>query len=275
MAQSVESLIQPLNNSVVFAKESDILLTNDAWRIAIDLDTSKYHEIISTIGDDLLIVESQKQELNPISELRHIDTLLQQLEAKLDGFHKIIPRLDLRRGLINIGGNILRSLFGTATIADISELHNSLEKLQTPISDIVHSLNKQATLVKNLSSAVEVSTDAVANLSSIVKDTLVQSHAKFQQVARDLMWFNISIHAQSDLFTTIRQLEFAWLRLIQQLDELTNAIQHAIQGRLPINFINPTVLLGLLKNLSLHLPGGYEFIAGVRNGNVHLYYELI
>jgi hypothetical protein len=255
--------------------ESDILLTNDAWRIAIDLDTSRYHEVISAIREDLLLVESQKQEFTPTSELRHVDTLLQQLEAKLESFHQILPRLDRRRGLVNIGGNVLRLLFGTATIADISELQNTLEKLQTQNSDIVHSLNNQVTLVKKLSSAVEVNTDAVANLSSIVKDNLVQSHAKFQQVARDLMWFNITIHAQSDLFTTIRQLEFALLRLIQQLDELTNAIQHAIQGRLPINFINPTVLLGLLKNVSLHLPEGYELIAGVRNENVHLYYELI
>jgi hypothetical protein len=229
----------------------------------------------STIREDVLLVESQKQELTPTSELRHVDTLLQQLEEKLYGFHKILPRLDRRRGLVNVGGNILRSLFGTATIADISQLHNTLEKLQVQNSDIVHSLNNQLTLVKKLSSAIEVSTDAVANLSSIVKDNPVQSHAKFQQVARDLMWFNITIHAQSDLFTKIRQLEFALLRSIQQLDELTNAIKHAIQGRLPINFINPTVLLGLLKNVSLHLPGVYELIAGVRSENVHLYYELI
>jgi hypothetical protein len=74
VADSVESLIQPLNNSVVFAKKSDILLTNYTWRIAIDLDTSRYHEVISAIRDDLLLVESQKQELTPTSELRHFDT---------------------------------------------------------------------------------------------------------------------------------------------------------------------------------------------------------
>ena len=65
------------------------------------------------------------------------------------------------------------------------------------------------------------------------------------------------------------------MRLIQQLDELTNAVQFAIQGKLPINFVNPTVLLNILKNVSLHLPGGYELIAGIRSENVHLYYELI
>ena len=65
------------------------------------------------------------------------------------------------------------------------------------------------------------------------------------------------------------------LRSIQQLDELTNAIQCAIQGKLPIIFINPRVLFNILKNVSLQFPGGYELIAGIRSENVHLYYELI
>jgi hypothetical protein len=89
------------------------------------------------------------------------------------------------------------------------------------------------------------------------------------------MWFNITVHVQSELFTTIRQLEFALLRLSQQLDELSNVVQCAISGKPPINFITPTGLLGILKNVFLQLPGGYELIAGIRNQNVHLYYELI
>ena len=65
------------------------------------------------------------------------------------------------------------------------------------------------------------------------------------------------------------------LRLIQQLDELSNAIQSAIHGSLSISLVNPTVLLNILKNVSLHLPSGYELIAGVRAENIHLYYELV
>jgi hypothetical protein len=88
------------------------------------------------------------------------------------------------------------------------------------------------------------------------------------------MWFNITIHAQSELFTAIRELEFALLRLIQQLDELITAVQFASQGHLPINFVNPTVLLGILKNVSLQLPSSHTLIAGIRSEDIHLYYEL-
>ena len=33
------------------------------------------------------------------------------------------------------------------------------------------------------------------------------------------------------------------------------------------------MLLNMLKNVSLQLPDGYELIAGIREENVHLYYE--
>ena len=89
--------------------------------------------------------------------------------------------------------------------------------------------------------------------SSIVKDNIIQSHDKFQDLTTGLMSLNITVYAQSELFTTIRQLEFALLRLIQQLDELSSALQSAIQGRLYISLITPTTLLNMLKNVSLQL----------------------
>jgi len=39
---AAELLVQPLNHSVVFFKEMYIILTNDAWLIAIDRDMSTY-----------------------------------------------------------------------------------------------------------------------------------------------------------------------------------------------------------------------------------------
>ena len=110
-------------------------------------------------------------------------------------------------------------------------------------------------------------------MSSIVKDNIIQSHDKFQEITRDLMWLNVTVYAQSELFSTIRKLEFALLKLIQQLNESSNATQIPIHGSLSISLINLTVLLNILKNLSLQLPSGYELIAGVPAENIHLYYE--
>jgi len=53
IAEPLEPFVQPLNSNVIFLKETDIIVTNDAWHIAIDIDVRTYHDIISTIRQDL------------------------------------------------------------------------------------------------------------------------------------------------------------------------------------------------------------------------------
>ena len=123
IAKSLEPFVQPLNNNVIFLKESDITLTNDAWRIAVNIDIRTYQDIISTIRQDLLLVEQNKKEFTSVSEIRQIESLMKLLELKLHDFHQILPLLDRRRGPVNFGGSVLKRLFGTATVADVQQLH--------------------------------------------------------------------------------------------------------------------------------------------------------
>jgi hypothetical protein len=81
----------------VFVKEADIVLSNDVWYIALDINIEACHDTISAIRSDLLTVAQHKRDLTPISELLHMETLLQQSEDKLTGFHKILSRTDRKR----------------------------------------------------------------------------------------------------------------------------------------------------------------------------------
>ena len=49
-----ELLIQPLNYSVVFLKEKNVIFTNDVWRNVIDFDMGPYEEVIWAVKEDLL-----------------------------------------------------------------------------------------------------------------------------------------------------------------------------------------------------------------------------
>jgi len=79
------------------------------------------------------------------SELNQITTLLNTLEVRLYNFQQLLPRVDRRRGITNFGGTVLKTLFGTATIADIHLLHETPDGLKSTTSDILHSLNSQLT----------------------------------------------------------------------------------------------------------------------------------
>ena len=59
---AAETFVHPLNGSVIFLKERDIILSNDIWRIAIDVKMDPYEEAISIIRGDFLTVEGRKQE---------------------------------------------------------------------------------------------------------------------------------------------------------------------------------------------------------------------
>ena len=59
------------------------------------------------------------------------------------------------------------------------------------------------------------------------------------------------------------------------MDELINAVQHIITGKLPLSLVRPPTLLDILKNISLQLPEGYELITGTKLKDIHLYYDTI
>jgi ABC-type amino acid transport substrate-binding protein len=106
-----------------------------------------------------------------------------------------------------------------------------------------------------------VNSDAVENLSAIDKDFKIQSHDKFYEVTRDIMWLNLTVDNQSNMYMAIRQLEFSLLQLVQQFDDLLAALQALLHGRLTMTLINPTTLQYILRNVSFQLPENYELVA--------------
>jgi hypothetical protein len=128
-------------------KETEVILSSDSWRVAVDLEMNTYQEVITTIRLDLLQVDQAVKDVTSITELHQIEELLKHLENKLHDFHQILPQLDNRRGLLNLGGTVLKTLFGTATIADVSLLHDTLDELKSRNSEIVHSVANQLTYV--------------------------------------------------------------------------------------------------------------------------------
>ena len=84
-------IVQPLDHAVLFLKETEVTLSDDEWRILLRIDLSTYHDIISTVKSDLLLIEQRKQVFTPVSELKQIELLLNTLDSKLNEFHEVLP----------------------------------------------------------------------------------------------------------------------------------------------------------------------------------------
>jgi len=52
--------VLPVNKSVLFLEDRNVIATSDAWRLAIDLDTQVYKDAIATVRNDLASVDKEK-----------------------------------------------------------------------------------------------------------------------------------------------------------------------------------------------------------------------
>jgi predicted amino acid-binding ACT domain protein len=74
-----------------------------------------------------------------------MQSALTSLENKLAGLKGFLPKADKRGGLIDVGGTILKTLFGVATVVDLSDSHATIDVMQKKEDSIVHSVNQQVT----------------------------------------------------------------------------------------------------------------------------------
>jgi hypothetical protein len=49
-----------LNKSVMFLEDTKVLVTSDAWRVAIELDTQVYEDAIATVRNNLPSVQRER-----------------------------------------------------------------------------------------------------------------------------------------------------------------------------------------------------------------------
>ena len=90
----------------------------------------RYKDALSIIKGDLLEIRDHHQEFAFEFEIGLIETLLTTLELKLHAFKQILPKLDSRRGLLNVGGSMLKTLFWTAVVSNVTSLNNVIDELQ-------------------------------------------------------------------------------------------------------------------------------------------------
>ena len=145
-------------------------------------------------------------------------------------------------------------------------MHSTIRDLHKKEDTIVHSLNQQVTYLKKLDGSVKFNFQEIGNLSNTLKDVATKAQEGFQDVATRLAWYN----RQREAATAVRQLEFALMKLEISTDELIDALQFVLLGKIPLNLVKPNVLREMLKNVTMVLPEGREMIARLNLNNMYL-----
>jgi hypothetical protein len=123
-----------------------------------------------------------------MGELRHIETTLHSLESKLSGVRRYLPKPSRKRGLLNLGGSILRFLFGAATDIDLEQLHVAIHNLNDKQDHVAHALDQQMTYFKRMDDTINFNYHAVVNLSSVLRNHAIKTQETFQEIKSKLDW---------------------------------------------------------------------------------------
>jgi mannitol-specific phosphotransferase system IIBC component len=142
--------------------------------------------IAFTHAGDLFQIEEFTRSYSAVREMQQVENTLASLENKLRELKEILPIVDVRRGSINLGGRILKTLFGTATVTDIEDLHNSVSKLHDSEKAIVHSVNQHVTYIKQLDESVKFNAQATANLSTMMKVAAIGLNNRTSKLVSEL-----------------------------------------------------------------------------------------
>jgi hypothetical protein len=74
-----------------------------------------------------------KSRYAPINESRQVEQLLTDVEHEINLYMSMLPRMNRKRGILNIAGTTLKLLFGTATEHDVKTVKNAMLTICTSI----------------------------------------------------------------------------------------------------------------------------------------------
>ncbi|KDR16988.1 hypothetical protein L798_09317 [Zootermopsis nevadensis] len=199
-----------------------------------------------------------------------------ELDKEISNLEKLLPGRATRhrRGLIDFGGQALKFLFGTATSAEVQDLQSIVSKFDNKNDDIIHAVQAQLTLLRTVDKETRQNTVDLLNLARVLKQlTIDVINANFSfTTAIDKLTTMVAI--QKNVSRHMRELEFAALRLQQELIQLQEGLDVTSLGRLSSVLLPPSNLSSLLGQIALKLPRDVSLITNTEIDNMYIYYDI-
>jgi hypothetical protein len=83
----------PLNGCVILVEEKPVILTNDYWKIVININLSIYEDVIADLCGDLFQIEEFTRTYSAVREMQQVESTLASLEDKLRELKEILFRV--------------------------------------------------------------------------------------------------------------------------------------------------------------------------------------
>jgi hypothetical protein len=137
--------VSQINQPVAFLRQKDVVLSDDRWLALLSFNLTQHASVLTELEVNLHAVRVADTQSTSICEKRQAEEALRALKDKLANIQRFLPRPTRKRGLLNVGGTVLKTLYRTATVVDLQSLHDTMDGLQRRKETVTHSLDQQLT----------------------------------------------------------------------------------------------------------------------------------
>jgi len=280
---------QPIvQENVVFIPVNKFSVTQATWTVSFILDLKIYDDFVETLDSDIRVTEDTLRRIKNkyrstnsndflnlyMNSITGLDSEFQSVYGTYSALiHKVSANKFIRakRGWLNAGSEILRTVFGVARDSDIQDVKSVLATLHQRQIRLMHVSAKYLSILNVTQSATKENRD---QLNDVVK-TLGQFDVRLKNFSESVNTqliesnnFMITYFHLDLLVSEIRDLVMRANLLFEHLDSQLTAVS---LGHLSPNLISPFNLRTILLEIKAELPALCQLPFSLDNDLINYY----
>ena len=233
---------------------------------------------------------SANSRLNVISKLRDLKhNLMQQIESteslsrltisktmnvlnRINRMYTLDGSVGNKRSLLPWGGDLLNSLFGTATESDLDGIRNQLTSLSANQNDLVHVVENSLTMVNKTNTVTAQNRQAINTMSQNFADLSNKLSGLRNLMLNQARMYELKTSLTNQVALVTNLVNNNLQKISNMVYRLDNELSQALQGVLPTTFIDQSELVSILTEISDAVPDSLT-LKNFEDVNILWYYK--
>lgn len=270
--------VQSVDSGVIFSKCKAVFLSSHVWKLETQYNPLIVRNNIHRLGDQWVALRLQAENLTVYKqvkqEIQTIGSTYESLRNAVRQIDALIPKRRVKRGWLDGGGKLLKTVFGTATNDDLASVNATVQELNNVIERQDGVVSWHTTRLHQLEQQVLNSTSALHKISGelhqYIRNTTYAVNNDLRQLQDRLIIDDQRLVMAEALRLMMEQLSNAQVAL----QDINSAFYHALQGKLTPSLLSPDKLLEALGRVRHQLPVPLKLIYTDETGNVGWYYKV-
>ena len=263
-------------HSAYFRHENTVHITQKSWVITFDLDVSQHYDwldgldntynqlvaeyngmqsfgVHENIQNHSTVAVYEKLITQQHSEFEDIRSRLLESRSYLDSItplYRDVPKHRHKRSLLPFVGDILSTLFGTASKKDLNHVSEYLEALGQSDSQIRHIVEQSLTVLNYTSLHVVANRRKINELIDMSETMQAIFTTETKELLDTFRHFTLRYLQVQEQLGILRR---AVIEFTRELDSLRDKLSEALQGKVTPHLLPPERLSNIVHDIQDHL----------------------